>query len=201
MRLVRYPSDHCPQLASVSRNPLPSIEEPRWQDFHDLELHLFGLPGERSRKTVNGEKINVLKEKTGCRQLWLPPDPELSVNFGLDSARLDTRKFQTRFLSTVRPLPVGVSRVLVDETLDSDTDTPWRMHSVSLDDLALSRVELCVQIESAGPENQDWAVKMGLWQNPQVFTEAFRVRQALPPQTADEIDFQERQLKAIGYLQ
>jgi hypothetical protein len=186
MRLVRYPIDHCPQLATAGSGALPVVERQNWRSFHDLELHAFGLRKETRRTTVQGAKTEVLREKNACRVLWLPPNPELHLSYGLDSARIDRRKFETRFISTVRPLPVGMSETLVDDSIGPGSNAHWRRKRILLDVPPSSMVELCIRTASSGDSNEEWAVKMGLWQNPQVFTDVFRVRQNQPPQSPAE---------------
>lgn len=201
MRIVRYPAEHCPQLTSASKNTLPKIVSPKWKEFHDLELYLFDLPEEVKHTTINGERVDTLRNNNVCRELWLPPTPLLSLSYGLDPSSLDKRSFQTRFSATIRPLPVGTSRVLFEDTVSSDSANAWRTYRHPIPERGLSWVELCLFTESAGETHKRWAVKRGVWQNPQVFTDAFRVRQSKPPEGSPEFEIQRKQLEAIGYIQ
>lgn len=198
MRVVRYPPDHCPQLAALGPlDPEPVRRRDR-QPWVDVELGQFAFRSDYRVETLYGLVREVLVEPTGCRRLLLPVDPVIQVAYGFDGAKLDGTERSAHFRVTVRQLvPDGEPRTVVDETIRTTDETVFFDRYVAVSGLGLREVELCV----AGELGDGGAAFMT---NPRAYS---RKRAKLVREWKDralslrEATHQERQLQAIGYVQ
>ncbi len=204
MRVLRYPADHCPQLAALGPfdgAPVDRSDRHRWID---VELGQFAFRPDYRVKTLYGLVRELLVDPTGCRELYLPVDPVLQVAFGFNDAALDGAPAEASFRLTVRDLDGGEPRVVIDETVSSTGDEIFHDRYVAVPGFDLKRVELCVDAWVEGADDEEDLHRSVFMSNPRFYS---RVRAQLTQQWKDERislqeqTLQERQLRAIGYVQ
>jgi hypothetical protein len=204
MRVHRYPADHCPQLAALG--PLdssPVVREDR-QPWVDLELGRYAISNEFRAKILYGKRRQVLSEPEGCREAFLPNDPEMQVAYGFDRDKLDGTLLTAGFKVSIRDLDGGDIRILVDDTLDSTEETLYRDRRIELTGLDSQRVEICVDVWSEKSNEEDGLHRSVFLTNPttssrkraQLTGKWKKERRSLREQTLEE-----RQLRALGYVQ
>ena len=205
MRVLRYPADHCPQLAALGPLDERAVTRADRHPWVDIELGQFTFRKDYRVVTLYGLVREVLREPTGCRELLLPVDPVVQVAYGFDDGKLDEAPETAGFGLTVRKLGAGGElRTVVDDTLSSSADEIYRDRYIAVPGLGLERVELCVEGwvgESSDPHALHPSVFMT---NPRFYS---RKRAMLTRRWKEERishqeqTLQERQLRAIGYVQ
>jgi len=203
MRLLRYPVDHCPQLARLETEPARAVLPRRRRPFVDLEVYAFTLPEEHTVHKLYGKQRNLLRQDNVCKRLWLPPAASVWFNYGFDRRLLQDERLTARFRAVLRVDGGEESRVLFDDPMDSRTDSVWRTRSASLADLAQRRVELCVLTQYGSELPRDRAEQIVVWESPKIWSSDGRVYRPRPERrlTAEDEKQIEEQLRAIGYLQ
>ncbi len=198
MRLERLPYDHCPQLAEL---PVADPVEVRPRDdrpFIDIDLYKLGLVNDTERRDVAGRVRRVMSWINGCRELVIPPDANLNVQFGLDESQLSGRAGAARFRLTIASK--GPPEILLDEKVDSASDSYWLKREFSLGELAYENIEMCIATEGEGD-----LVDLGtiaVWNQP-IISSATQ-RPTLKPRaeriTEEERKLRDQQLEALGYV-
>jgi len=202
MRLQRYPFDYCPQLAELTP-PTPTAVRPRDKRFFiDKHLYAFTLPEEhRIVVAPNGRKWQILNDLHMCRELLIPNEATLELDYGYDKDKIADIDLEVHFQATLRTLADGVERQLVDETFSTSSDDNWRGARISLADLAYQRIELCV---SADPDRDLPGKDLNeivLWASPLVHSADLDYSRP-EGRVSDQLDEQQlKQLKAMGYVQ
>jgi len=204
MRPYRYPADHCPQLAALgplSDEPVNRDDRPAWVD---LELGQFNLSEEFGVRPVAGKRRKLLRKNRGCQEVLLPANPVIHFGFGFDKQRLDGAPESARFRLTVRPLPDGEPRTVIDEVVRSTGDEIFVEMYRAVPGLGYRRADLCVDVrdeEFAGETLTHRSISL---ENPSFYSQkrAQMVREwNMGRQTLQDQEFEERQLRAIGYVQ
>ncbi len=204
MRVARYAPDHCRQLAALGRMDTSPVVRGDRYPWVDIELGQFTYRNDYRVETLYGLVREVLLEPTGCRELFLPAEPVIQTAYGFDESRLDGAPDQATFRLTVRKLDEERVRTVIEETLRSTGDEVFRNRYAAVSGLGLQRVELCVDAW-AGDE------AVGAELHPSVFLTNPRFYSRPRAQLArrwkeerislQEQSLQERQLRAIGYVQ
>ena len=196
MRATRYPVDHCPQLARLAwRKPDAVVPG---APFVNRELYQFLLP-EQPRRQVDGFARLVLDAGRACRELRLPPEATLKLQYGLDPREFLNGRVEARFLVELRqPGSAGAERIL-DDRMRSEADLGPRDLELPLESYGHRNVELCLDARILdGPPgvNPDRAVA---WSEPLIRAGG---REASETKiTAEEQRLREEQLRLIGYVQ
>ena len=200
MRTERLPYDHCPQLVALP-NPIESgVRGQRdVQPFVDVDLYGFAISKDFDKRTVAGQSRRLLREDNECRELLIPPGADVRVEFGIDEERLQDRWIEARFRLTV-DAENGPPETILDQTLSSESEGPWRRHTLQLRQFAYKRVTMCVATEATG-EMED-PLGMLEWDNPVIFSRVQRPFQGKSEiLTEQERRLRERRLKDFGYIQ
>jgi hypothetical protein len=198
MRVERLPYDHCPQLAELTvPNPVavrPTDDLP----FVDIDLYKLGLINNTELRDVGGRKRRVMSWNTGCRELVIPPDATLKVDFGIDEARLRNKFVTARFRLTMAS--EGSPETLLDVTMDSASEKLWRRHTFSLDELAYQSVEMCIATDAEGESAA--SLELVVWGAPVISSSTQRpiLKARKERITVRERRLREQQLKALGYV-
>jgi hypothetical protein len=202
MRAVRYAPDHCPQLAALGapdRSPVDRDDRPQWVD---IELGQFTFRKDYRVETLYGLVREVLKRPKGCAELLLPFDPVVQVAYGFDDRKLDGAPESASFRVTVQRLDGGPIRSVVDDTIDSTSPEPFRDRYVAVSGFGLQRVELCIAV--ATDPTAEALHRSVFMTNPRSYSRrrSILVRGWREERLSEqEKDLQERQLRAIGYVQ
>ena len=199
MRLLRLALDHCPQLAAFVPQDAREVVADDARPFVDDDLFGFALPGEVERRKVAGHEREVAPENKGCREILVPPDAILRVEYGIDRDLERPEWLEGRFELWIRG--GGDDRKLVDANLGGSVDAWYRSGTtISLADLAYRKVEICLEA-SVVEGNQD-EVDQLVWGNPVIESTSQLQRDPQPAKTITEQErqLQERQLKALGYV-
>jgi hypothetical protein len=199
MRLLRLAPDHCPQLAAIVPQAVHEVAADSSRPFVDDDLFGFALPEEVERRKVADHERKVVPENQGCRKILVPPDAILRVEYGIDRDLEWPEWLEGRFELWVRG--GGENRKLVDANLGGSVDSWYRSRTpISLADLAYRKVEMCV--EASVVEGDQDAVDQLVWGNPVIesTSQLTRGQPAAKPITEQERQLQERQLKALGYV-
>ncbi len=204
MRVLRYQVDHCPQLAALG--PVDEHPVDRWdrQPWIDIELGQFAFRPDYRVVTLYGLVRELLVEPSGCRELLLPADPVLQVAFGFDKTALDGAPATASFRLSVRDLAGGEPRVVIDDTISSTGDEIFYDRYVAVPGFDLKRAELCIEAWVDGTDDVEPLHRSVFLSNPRFYS---RVRAQLTRKWKDERlslqeqTLQERQLRAIGYVQ
>ena len=204
MRVVRYPADHCPQLGALGSMDLTAVERDDRHPWVDIELGQFAFRKDYRVVTLYERVREVLREPAGCSELLLPVDPVIQVAYGFDDAQLEGAPEAAAFRLTVQPLDGGVVRTVVDETLTSSGEEIFRNRFVAVPGLGLHRVDLCVEAW-VGERGDSAELHPSVFMtNPRFYS---RKRAMLKRKwkeeriSLQEQSLQERQLRAIGYVQ
>lgn len=199
MRLQRLAPEHCPQLAVLVPETVTKIVPSDPRPFVDADLYGFALPEEVERRTVAEHERKTSPVNEGCREILVPPDAVLRVEYGIDRDLKWPEWLEGRFQLWVRG--GGINRKLVDAHLGSGTDAWNRSRAtISLEDLAYTKLDLC--ISASVVEGDTDAVGQLVWGNP-VIESTSQVPPGLPAVeriTEQERLLRERQLKALGYV-
>ena len=204
MRVLRYSADYCPQLAALSPMDAQPVDRSDRQPWIDVELGQFAFRPDYRVVTLYGLVRELLVEPSGCRELFLPVDPVLQVAFGFDDAALDGAPAEASFRLTVRDLAGGQPRVVIDETVSSTGDEIFHDRYVAVPGFDLKRAELCIEAWVEGADEGEALHRSVFMSNPRFYS---RVRAQLTRKWKDERlslqeqTLQERQLRAIGYVQ
>ncbi len=199
MRLQRLALDHCPQLADLVPETATEVIPADPRPFVDADLYEFALPEEVERRTVADQQREVVQENSGCRQILMPPDAVLRVQYGLDRDLGSPEWLEGRFRLWIEG--GGKSRKLVDAHLGSAVDT-WHRSRVNIDlgEFAYQKIKMCISADVVAGD-QD-ALDDLLWGNP--FIKSTSQVPPGPPQakriSEQEKKLQEQQLKALGYV-
>ena len=198
MRLQRLPFDHCPQLAALAPPDAEARRRRAQSPFVDSPLYRFDFPSDTEERVIDGKKRKLLGFNEGCRQLLIPPQASMRVNFGIDGGRLKSRRLRARFTMTIAG--DGGSATVVDETLDSGSGDLWMRRLVPLGAYAYEHVEMCIATEiEDGAED---LLELAVWANPFVKSKSLSPPRLRPVNriTDQERRLREQQLKALGYV-
>jgi hypothetical protein len=191
--------DHCPQLVDLAPETALEVVPADPRPFVDADLYRFALPEETELLTVAGRELKVTPENQGCRQILVPPDAVLRVQYGIVRDRKSTGWLEGRFRLWIEG--GGMNRKLVDAHLGSDAGSWNRSRATfSLEDLAYRTMKMCISAEVV--EGDQNAAGQLVWGNPFIESTSqlpLRRHQARKI-TEQERQLQERQLKAIGYV-
>ena len=204
MRVARYPVDHCPQLQVLGFPEEQPVSRPGRPPWVDIELGQYTFRPEYRVQEVYGRIREVLKEPTGCRELLLPAQPVIHAAYGFVEEGRDGAPPEATFLVTVRPLKGGEARTVIDETVLSTEEVPYRDVFVAVPGLGLQRVELCLDVAVPGQSPDDKLHRSVILSNPRFYSQPrsqMNQRWKERRLSRKEQDFQERQLRAIGYVQ
>jgi hypothetical protein len=203
MRPERYASDHCPQLAALAQpggDPIPSRLGHR---FVDRELRSFAVSGEYTVKHVEGIKRQIVRSGIECRQQIIPPGAIINLNYGLDRERLGQAEVSARFRFTLRSPGGARTEVIHEDVVGSDAERTWRGTWIRLKWRPYQSVDLCLDIEVEGGVTPTRARKIAVIDNPRIHTtDTPRLPADLLNRklTEQERTLQEKQLKALGYV-
>ena len=204
MRVARYAPDHCPQLEALGPMDSSSVVRRDRHPWIDIELGQFTFRNDYRVERLYGLVREVLHDPHGCRELLLPADPVIQAAYGFDEARLDGAPERVSFRFTVRKLDGSHERTVIDETLSSTGDEIFRDRYAAVPGLGLQRVELCIDAW-VGEESGDGKLHSSIFlSNPRFYS---RPRAQLARKwkeeriSLQEQSLQERQLRAIGYVQ
>jgi hypothetical protein len=204
MRLERYPYDHCPQLAHLGRPEERPVRSQRKHPYVSQELHFFAVSGDYRSRPVAGERRQLVRDPSSCRELVIPAQPALAVGYGIDVKAPGAARVEADVGLTVTRLDTGERRVLVDDTVRGDDPKPWRQLWIPLPGLDFTRVELCLELVTPAGNGSDPERPAAVIENPRVWAGD---RPTLPRRwTEEQLSEQEQrlreeQLRAIGYIQ
>jgi len=198
-RAERLAYDHCPQLAALPFPPETEVRPERDGPYVDNDLFNF-VPGNRfERRVVDGNRRKLLPWDQACRELLIPPGARIRVEFGIVEEDLGGESMSARFRLSISTGD-GQPETLLDESLDSSSDDPWRQHGIQLLEYAYKNVTMCVATEAEG--TMEDPLQAVAWAYPRIESSW-----QLPPRKASmsRISPQERalrrqQLEALGYV-
>lgn len=87
MRTIRYPAEHCPQLAALPQGTI-AVEPEDATPWVDTDTFVFAFGREIEERLLYGHKRGILPTPQECRRLLVPPKPTLLLEFGLDPPTL-----------------------------------------------------------------------------------------------------------------
>ncbi len=204
MRVIRYPAVFCPQLAALGPLDSRAVNRSDRHPWVDIELGQYAFGGDYRVATLYGLVREVLLDPSGCRELLLPVDPVLQVAYGFDDTALEGAPASASFRVTVRDLATGETRVVIDDTLHPSGDEIFRDRYVAVPGFGLKRAELCIEASAGGGRGIGELHPSVFLSNPRFYS---RVRAQLNRKwkesriSLQEQALQERQLRAIGYVQ
>jgi hypothetical protein len=110
-----------------------------------------------------------VRDPNSCRELVIPVWPALAVGYGIDVKAPGAAAVEADFGLTITRLDSGQRRVLVDDTVRGGDPEPWRQRWISLPALDLTRVELCLELATAGSNGSDPERPAAVIENPRVW--------------------------------
>jgi hypothetical protein len=121
------------------------------------------------------------------------------VEFGIDKKRLRKRRLEARFQLTVQR-EGHPPETLLDRTLDSDSESPWRGRWIRLARFSYQKVKLCISTDVSG--EVDKPERVVAWGNPLI---KCPIQHRFEEKEEERISERERklreqQLKALGYV-
>lgn len=198
MRLERLPFDYCPQLTALTHSGISARARRVERPFVDTGLYRFDFPFNTEARVVKGKKLRLVLSNRECRQLLIPPEASVKVNYGIDGENLGDRSMRARFTMTI--VDDGTPSVIVDKSLDSRKGKLQMRRTVPLVAYAYQHVEMCVSTE-INSETENMA-ELAFWANPIINSKSQHPQR---PRAGNRITKQERelrdqQLKALGYI-
>ena len=167
--------------------------------YVDRALYKF-LVNEQPRRNLDGWPRLALSTFPDCRQLVIPPDAVLRLDYGLEQEYLEDRPFAARFVAELRDEKSGITTPVLDEEVRSDQEQLARTLRVSLADRAMATTQLCLDAQPVGDAN-------GVSENAMVWLTPM-IRRQPEIEAGVELDLtraekilRERQLREIGYIQ
>ena len=200
MRSLRYPRDHCPQLARLTWSPPAAVPDER-APFIDRELYAFLVAEQGRRLSVKGSKRKVLRNTTGCRKLVIPPEATVSFGYGLDQREIGDERMQVRFAATAREVGSESTTRLLEDVVRSDSRELWRKATASLEDYAYRSIELCLDAQIGVAARGALPARAIVWGPPKVASPYREASARRREPTERERQLEEKQLRAIGYVQ
>jgi len=203
MRPERYSWDHCPQFARIERPVAGEIPSRRGRPHVDQDLHTFAVSGEYRSRSVNGKEKQVVNQNVRCRELVVPPRPQINLGYGIDLDRLGKRSLKARFRFSLRRIDADQKTVFFEDVVDSTAGEPWREHWLPIKAQAYRRYEMCVDVETEGTVDPDKAKKIAVFLIPRMYSGD---QPSLPARfyggklSEQERKIREQQLKALGYV-
>lgn len=206
MRPERLAYDHCQRLAAIEPSSPVRVDPNHDQPYIDRDLYKFAVDLKTRKRQLFGEMRTLLRTPNVCRELLIPADAVMSIEFGLDRERLRKASgpLTARFRITAAPLDqngdAGIPETLLDEVLVSDHDEHWHRQRVELPGLDYQRVELCLSIDVSGAEESVRLV--AVWGVPGI-----RSRSAPESESDEESELSQeeqelrrKRLEAFGYV-
>lgn len=211
VRVHRYPWDHCPQLAGLSRSSPRAVVPPAGYRHVDAHSYRFApRPRRRREVPVDGEMISALAASHECRRLFLPAAADLTATFGLDRAALKTagrRAYAARFAITVRPDGAAEATEILATTLGPH-DPAQETQTISLAAHAHRWVELCIAADEVGAPSGTPSEPFAYWLEPILMSPEDRLVATSPAGeddvtglTEEEKQTRREHLKALGYVE
>jgi hypothetical protein len=200
MRPERLAYDHCPQLAALPRPEETEVEVVGDnRPYVDIDLYRFALTEEFTTRDLAGFSRRLLRGLDECRELRIPPQAKMWVEFGIDEARLEGRWLDAHFRLTVQR-EGEAPETLLERTLNPDSKSPWRGRWIGLEKFSYQRVKMCVATEvTPAMENPG---DMVAWGNPLISSPVHHpygeMKQARVNEREEKL--REQQLKALGYV-
>ncbi len=200
MRPERLSYDHCPQLAALPRpEEIAVVLSGDRRPYVDTDLYRFALDEEFVTRDVAGISRRLVREINGCRELLIPPGAKMWVEFGIDEERLRGRWLEAQFRLTAQRKG-HPPETLLDRTLNTESESPWRGRWVPLARFTYQNIELCLSTEVAG--DMEEPERMVAWANPLIESP---IQHPLELTEVGQISERERrlreqQLKTLGYI-
>ena len=194
-RPQRYPPNHTPQLAALSRSRPIAVLPPAGYRHIDDTLFRFGDRSDRQARRIGGRQRAVLSGRRLCRPALLPEAAEVGLAFGVDRRayrRAGREVPAARFAFWMNPLGSSERIDLFADTVGAE-GASWREVSVSLAEHSYSKASLCVEVD---------ADQHAYWSPPVVRSAAApaEAELILGELTADELAARKQHLEALGYV-
>ncbi len=207
MRPIRYPYDHCPQLAVLPQPDELVVMSADGGAYVDRELRTFELRWATIPRRIHGRGGRVLFGRAGCRKLLLPQDGVLELAFGIDTAAVGERRrgdFAACFRATLSSADSEQIVELEQVVRRGDTHT-WRRRSLHVGRFAGQTVSLCLDVEPFEHDNEELVRAAAVWENPTVTSRHERQGRLIgstPRGTATERERRvgAEHLRALGYV-
>ena len=200
VRVERLAYDHCPQLAALTPKIEVEVSPDAYRPHVDRELYELDVHGGTKERQLWGRTLTPLKWRDGCRQLRIPEQAVMKIEFGFDEERLGKKPASAVFGVTVRD-EEGRER-LVEKEMGSESDSGlWQRRRIDLTGYAQQSVELClsVQVTQGGKR----AEKAALWGVPVIEKKrrsTASVSETEEPISGEERELRRRQMEALGYV-
>jgi len=170
--------------------------------FLDGALYDFLLPRQRNQsRRLAGWEGEALVASQVCRQLIIPPDAILRVDYGLHREALGGRPFAARFVVEIRDKESGETMRVLDDEVRSDQIQLVRTLTVSLAGHALVVTDVCLDAQPLGKPDGVSPQEAMVWLEPKIRSRPNADLDAEPELTQVERDLRMWQLRAIGYVQ
>jgi hypothetical protein len=199
MREERLPYDYCPQLAAMELPEEIAVQPPYKGPYIDIDLYRFALSEGFVTREVAGYSRRLLRSDDECRELLIPPAATVWVEFGIDEERLRGRRLNARFQLTIAEKDQP-PEVLLDRSLNSDSESLWRGRDIPLGRFGFKRVTMCVSTEAEGDVEDPFRVVA--WGNPLIHSKVQHPEEERKDEriTEQERKLREQQLRALGYV-
>jgi hypothetical protein len=199
MREERLPYDYCPQLAAMELPEEIAVQPPYKGPYIDIDLYRFALSEGFVTREVAGYSRRLLRSEDECRELLIPPAATVWVEFGIDEERLRGRRLNARFQLTIAEKDQP-PEVLLDRSLNSDSESLWRGRDIPLGRFGFKRVTMCVSTEAEGDVEDPFRVVA--WGNPLIHSKVQHPEEERKDEriTEQERKLREQQLRALGYV-
>ena len=215
-RALRYPYDHCEELAKMERPKEIAVLPPANHLHIDEGLYRW-VDRKHNRKTIGLRKLNVLKENNSCDRIIVPSSANLALHFGLLPGAIrkaGLSEYAGRFRLSVSPEGSEERTDLADVTLRLD-GANFAHPRVDLRPYTHQRVSLCAHTEALGGGIPSQTEKFAFWEAPRVarwprldlsgveaeaMLEDREQQKYLEDLTQEEQEVRMEHLKALGYV-
>jgi hypothetical protein len=207
-RSRRYPYDHTPELAAMSRPIEKEVRQPAGYRHLDRAVYVFATKEDRRRLEIDNKKITVLNKNNVCRQLILPGDMVARVAYGIARDRLGEvghDELAVRFVLRLHLEEDQESVLLHEGTLNLSGEASRRLR-VDLAPYSQQRVTLCLETFEAGSETLSVPVEYAYWRAPVINPKGLKRKRTQEPDdlpgdlTAEELEVRKKHLEALGYI-
>lgn len=205
VRPLRYPRDHCPQLAAMGSPESIAVEPQPGYRYVDRPVYRFAHRGMR-REKLEQRIQKVLAKNNMCSLLLLPGQPRVWASYGVSKRRVRASGktgYVAEFSLRYRQQDSQQWTELIDDTVSLE-GKHWFARSFNLDKAQYQWIEMCVSTREAGAKAGEPTEAFAFWNGPKITSRSAELQPTSeePPDdlTGDELDVRERHLEALGYV-
>ena len=142
-----------------------------------------------------------MKEPQACRQLLIPNEASLRIDYGLHRPALGDGEFAASFAIDIHNRKTGTTTRLLDRVVRSDQEELAYKFTVSLKEFAYISTDLCFSAKPVGETNGVRPREAIVWMEPRISSGTQPSHRTEPIISDEEKVLREMQLRTLGYIE